>query len=1490
MAVETDKPSFDVAATLEGKNICIIGSTGFVGKVALSMFLRRYPNIGKMFVVVRPGAGNTAEDRFFTKVVNSAAFDPVREQHGDGFMEFLREKVRPIPGDIARPYANFTDEQFEEFEKAGGIDVVVNSAGLVSFTPSLEAAIRINTVGARNCLEAAKRAGAALLHVSTCYVAGYREGAIFEDEPVLGYFPRKDDLRDDDFDAAAELADCQRIIQDARDRANDRAHISEFREKAAEQLKIEGRDADDVGTMRLAVARQRKMWVHQRLTQLGQERAEHWGWTNTYTYTKSLGEQLVASDPDVRTAIVRPAVVESALEYPSAGWNEGFNTTAPLFYMALKGHRNLVGSDNPLDIIPVDMIAAGIIGVTAALIAEENAPVYQLGTSGDNPVTSRRLGELIGLAVRGHYRDKAKAGEKPLENYVRARLETVVVDYDQFNRRSAPQIKRVSDGLIDAIDRWLPKWGAPRLTAVAERAKDELAKVSEFTGRAVELIEMFRPFTETLDIVYKAENMRELYERMTPEDQAKLPWCPKDIDWRHYWLDTHFAGLQKWVFPVLDDEFGPKPRSVYTYKDLLELFDATCKLHKHRVALRLRRGGDDVDPDVYTYHRMYDMAQQCAGALRQRGVEPDDRVMLMGENRPEWGMTYFGILKAGGVAVPVDSQLSVAEVANLLRASGSKVLALTAECARDLASVDGSGDDDGPDDYCDPKIVTAVERILADHGVTGVVVEQLAELLDEPLVSSGIDIKRRGTDLASIIYTSGTTGEPKGVMLTHKNLTSMVAKLASIFRLYKHDHLLSVLPMHHTFEFTVGLLMPLMRGAQISYLDELTPDTLSDALEEGNVTGMVGVPALWQALHRKIHKPFSDRGVVAERMFETLVDLNRSIRDKTPYGWNLGRFLFFPVHGKLGGRIRLLISGGSALPDEVNKTFQGLGFKLFEGYGMTESSPVLTVQRPGEKAPIGSVGRALPGIDVKIDDPDERGVGEVIATGPNVMLGYYQNEQATSQVLRDGWLHTGDLGRIDEDGNVYIVGRKKEMILGASGENVYPDELEEVYRDSAYVKELSIVGLPSEGTGETVACLCVPDYEADGTRAEIRDRVREHFKETSMKLPLYKRVKVLHLWDHDLPKTSTRKVKRREVVKELSRIERAASSAAAADAGGSGEPASWVKDVIAEVCQKPRKSVTDTARLEDLGFDSLMYTEFGVALEAAGLELPDPSELNDLETVEDVERFVAARPKVRRKAKANGKSNGVVLHDDSDDIDVPEPVARVGRRVLRTGQRALYERVFHTRVTGRPFVPPFGGYIVVANHSSHLDMGLVKHALGDQGELLVALAAKDYFFEDPVRKAYFENFTNLVPMERHGSLRESLRLASDVVRDGHILLIFPEGTRSETGVMIDFKASLGFLAMNNRCGILPMYLAGCHDAMPKGAYWPKKRDIAAHIGPYMDYRDVAALAEGKSRSEGYRAIATHFERVVRSLAPAEFEWTLGEAGRNAVVDLEEQRK
>ncbi len=366
-------------------------------------------------------------------------------------------KSRAAPGRrIAGLLCNFS---VADVERLGQLDAIINCAGLVSFNPSLELpAIRINVMprGPRHTLDLARKTGAAVVHVSTCFVAGERpldDSEVWEDEPVVGYFPRRHTLRAEDFSLDAEIADCQRVIEQVKAMADDRAHVSQFRDQGAARLRDEGRDADDERTLRIAVQRERKMWVAERLTDLGMERAQHWGWPNTYTYTKSLGDQVCAEAKDVRTCIVRPAIVESAIQYPMPGWNEGFTTTAPQTGLLVDspGHRNYPSGDGVmLDIVPVDFVAAGLIMATAATIARQNDLVNQVRSSDPNPLYTRRAVELLGLHTPRYYQHRrARGAGTTLLNIAQARLEPIAVSRDRFNRTSAPLWKRAADGLVD---------------------------------------------------------------------------------------------------------------------------------------------------------------------------------------------------------------------------------------------------------------------------------------------------------------------------------------------------------------------------------------------------------------------------------------------------------------------------------------------------------------------------------------------------------------------------------------------------------------------------------------------------------------------------------------------------------------------------------------------------------------------------------------------------------------------------------------------------------------------------------------------------------------------------------------------------------------------------------------------------------------------------------------------------------------------------------
>jgi long-chain acyl-CoA synthetase len=1425
-----------------GRKIFLIGGTGFLGKVTLSMLLHRFPGVGRVYVTVRARSKEESETRFWNNVISAPPFDPVRERYGTAFEDFVRDKVAIVGGDIAEDNLGFSEEEAEAIAK--DIDVVINSAGNVTFNPTLESGLRTNVVGTQNVIAFTKRMKRpCLVHISTCFVAGDRSGAVWEDDEVLGYFPRKNELKGVEFSVQKEIADCAKMSERAREEAKDAMRVAQFRELARKRLNEEMRDGDDPDALGLAVARERKVWIRNRLTELGVERAKFWGWPNIYTYTKSLGEQLVAAETEIVRGIVRPSIVESAKSYPFPGWNEGFTTTAPIIFMTLKGQRQLPA--NPkliLDITPVDQVAAVMLAVAAQACVEEPKLVHQAATGDSNPNDMERIIGLVGLFRR--QQEQEKTDGLRLFNEISARIEPFQVSPERFEATSLPMMNTAAKKVSSLLDKAKPRWGGGRYEGVINRMKQTVDHVEQQTREASEAFEMFLPFTVENAYVFRSDNVRALFDRIGEDEKQLLTWNPEQFDWYDYWLHIHMPGLKKWVLPTLEEDMRTQPKRVYTYRDLLEMFETTTKRHETRVAMRIERDGHK---EQYTYADLRELATRAAAFFASHEIKNGDRVMLFSHNAPEWGMTYFGVLKAGGTCIPVDPESSTEEVVNFARAGEASGIVISDKLKQDRSSL--------------PEQLNAA-------GLSHVKLwtfDEVFELTDEQTESDRIALlpaRVTAQSVASLIFTSGTTGRPKGVMLSHRNLTSMVSMLSSVFDMDTSDGVLSVLPLHHTFEFSTGFLTPLSRGAQITYLDELNSENLAKAIKNGHVTGMVGVPALWELLHRRIKNRLHDRGKLVGETADLLIKFNAWLRDKTPL--NFGQLLFYPIHEGMGGRIRYFISGGSALNDKVQRDFQGLGFTILEGYGLTEASPVLTVTRPENRMLFGTVGKSLPGVEVRIADPDPAGVGEVIARGPNVMLGYFGNEEATREALVDRWLYTGDLGRLDDEGNLYLVGRSKDIIVDTNGKNVYPDEVEEVYQDSPYIKELSVIGLP-DGIGEKVACMVVPDSEYDIalSRADLRQKIEEHFREVSAKLPYYKRVKLLHFTDDELPRTATRKVKRRDVVQMMQQLEERTRSATGA--AGNEEltgDAAWLIQIVASVSSRTLDEVSINSRLGDLGFDSLMFVELAQAVENAGGALTAPERLNE---VQDVRELLTV---VNRQAGQSARREATRLRLDAekdDEIHVPDFLKAVGNKTVELAQRALYDRLLRTKYEGRSNIPYHTNFIVAANHASHLDMGLVKMALDDAGEDLVALAAADYFFDTKYKRAYMENFTNLVPMERTGSLRQSLRHARSFLDRGYNALIFPEGTRSMSGEMADFKPVIGYLALAARIGILPIYLEGTYDAFPKGSTLLKSRDVSARIGRFIDIDELESITKGLPRAEAYRLISARVRHDVVNL-------------------------
>jgi len=1430
----------------KNKKIFFIGGTGFVGKVTLSMLLNNFPDVGKVYATVRARDAAESLNRFWASVVTSPTFDPLREKYGDGFADFIREKLVPVNGDVGNEFLGLEETEAEKIMK--DCDIIINSAGNVTFNPPLESALRTNVVGTNNVLKLARlMKRPAVVHVSTCFVAGKRSGTIWENEPVVGYFPRKEELTGTTFDVDKEVEDCARLSEQARQEATDAVQIAKFREQARTRFTEEGRDPDDEAELKSAIFRERKMWIRERTTELGSERAEYWGWTNIYTYSKSLAEQILAKQDDVVKVLVRPSVVESSVNFPFPGWNEGFTTTAPLLLIALRGQPVLpVNTNLVLDIIPVDLVAGAILGAAMNALVDDKPPlVFQACSSDVNPNDMKRMVGLVSLYKRKYF-DEKETGNK-LMNRVNSIIEATPVTQRTYELTSAPMMNKLAKAANGWLDKAKPNWGGGRLGNIVSDVQKSVENFERTTRETIDAFAMFKPFTVDNEYFFRADNTRALHDLIEDGEQDLLPWYPEKLDWYNYWLNIHFPGLRKWVLPQLEEELKIAERRAYTYKDLLDLFDTSAKRFTTRVAFRIERDGKR---EQYTFADAQELATRAAGFFAASGIKPQSRVILFAHNMPEWSLTYFGILKAGATAIPIDPASSVDEIINFARTGEASAIVLSQKLFGD-----------------NPDLAVKLKENNLDVSIF--TFDDVFELTDEQTERERQTLlpeKILSNSVTSLIFTSGTTGTPKAVMLSHKNFTNMVSMLSSVLEMDITDGTLSVLPLHHTFEFSAGFLTPFSNGTPITYLEELSGEELSRAIQNGHITGMVGVPALWEMLHRRIKSRLRERGDWFADLADNIIDFNAWLRDKTPF--NFGPIIFFPIHSGLGGKMRYLISGGSALSEKVQKDLHGLGFTVLEGYGLTESAPVLTVTRPQNKLIRGSVGKPLPGVEVKIENPDSSGVGEVFARGQNVMLGYFNNEEATNEAMQDRWLKTGDLGKLDKEGNLYIVGRSKDVIIDSNGKNIYPDEIEDLYGKLPFVKELSVVGLPDQDGGEKISALVVPDYEHDIAlpRTETNKRIETHFREVSAALPFFKRVKVVHFTPFELPRTATRKVKRPEIVAMLQDLENKSRKKSQVSTNQKGDDnAIWIRKIAANVTNRSLSDVQLETKLADLGFDSLMFVELQAAVEDAGGKILSPDTLNEVQSVRelltavqrvDKSKKIVDEPKTEERKK--------------DELFIPSIVRRVGNQVVSLAQNTLYTGILKTNIEGGQNVPPHTNFIVAANHASHLDMGLVKYALGeDVSEKTVAVAAADYWFDTKYKRAYMNNFTTLIPIERTGSLRQSLRHVTQILNEGYNTLIFPEGGRSTTGEIAEFKPIIGYLALNNKTGILPVYIWGTYEAFPKGATIPKPSSIGASIGAkvghYLEYDELAKMVEGVPNAEAYRLIAARVQFEVENM-------------------------
>jgi long-chain acyl-CoA synthetase len=505
--------------------------------------------------------------------------------------------------------------------------------------------------------------------------------------------------------------------------------------------------------------------------------------------------------------------------------------------------------------------------------------------------------------------------------------------------------------------------------------------------------------------------------------------------------------------------------------------------------------------------------------LIAEGVRPGDRVAIQGENRPELALAYLAVLDAGAVLVPMDAQLGETEVGEILATAG---VTLAIASLRHLPLMRAVRDTRIP-----------ALRIVALEGSTEG--PSLADALARFPAAEPRPLAGSPDDLAVLVFTSGTTGHAKGVMLSHANLLSNVEGVVQTFEFGAGDRFLSVLPLHHTFEFTGGLLCPMRAGASVAYARGLKSNELREDLSTSGATILLGVPLLYEKLLGALHRGIDEAPFARRWLVRALLAGSRIARVLT--GARPGRAWLRSVRERAGlDTLRLFVSGAAPLPSELFWAYTDFGWPVLEGYGLTECSPVVAANRPHRPRP-GAVGWPLVGVEVRIADPDAEGNGEITVRGPNVMLGYYGNPAATRDVLHDGWFATGDLGRFTDDGRVRITGRLKNMIATAAGKKIYPEEVEAQLAGSPYIAEIVVVGGRDARTGrEEVHAHVVPNLSAlealAGTShvafddAFVERVLRREIDGRSQHLAPYKHVKRVIVRREEFPKTTTGKIRR----------------------------------------------------------------------------------------------------------------------------------------------------------------------------------------------------------------------------------------------------------------------------------------------------------------------------------------------------------------------------
>jgi len=868
-----------------------------------------------------------------------------------------------------------------------------------------------------------------------------------------------------------------------------------------------------------------------------------------------------------------------------------------------------------------------------------------------------------------------------------------------------------------------------------------------------------------------------------------------------------------------------------------------------------------------SYRRLVADADAIAGWLHGRGVVADDRIAILGDNDARWIAVYLGILRLGAIAVPLDTAYKATQVRTVLDNSGARLIFTT-------------------DRY--RETVQAAVADLTPSPAVQLMHEKTSEVFSAPPV-----VARGTNDAAVILYTSGTTADPKGVVLTHGNLEAERQAAYSVVTLDEKDAILGVLPLFHSLAQMANLLLPLAGGARVVFLQSVSSTALLEALQQRRITIFACVPQFFYLIHQRVMGEVAKASPVRRTLFRVLLRTNGWLRERT--GWNPGRRWFAKVHAVLGEHMRFLVTGGSRFDPTIGRDLYDMGFALLNAYGLTETSGGATIVRPGDRYTT-SVGQPLKDVEIRIA-PREAGAdreqedGEVLIRGPIVMREYYRRPDATAEALQDGWLHTGDLGRLDADGRLYITGRSKEMIVLASGKNLYPEEIEAHYRESPVIRELCVLGLsrPGEPIGERLHAVVVPDEDELKARGvvNVQQLVRFEIESRSVSLPAHKRILTYDIWMEPLPRTTTGKVRRHQIEKRLlaQAVDAPDTTATTATALTAAEKA-WLQTpahagaMQTMATRLDRATVRPDAHLDlDLGLDSMERVELLTLFERQeGRRVPPDvrativtaRQLVDAVLAADVRSAGAEPPGLHAPAPGHPAPTWESILHEPIEPDLQRQLAQTPWLrtafffvIVRTIAGVVY-LLTGGRRAGREQLPLTGACIICPNHQSYFDGFLVLGAL-PFGLLrrVFAVGAAEYY-QTPLMR-WVARVTNVIPVDPDTHLERAMRAGAAGLRLGKVLLLFPEGERSIDGELKTFKKGAAILSAHTGAPIIPVAIHGLFELWPRTLALQWRRLLPWRATPVrLMFGSSITTAPGKY-AEGTQALRDAVARMLHEL-------------------------